>query len=91
MLRRIAADYCSQNGLVVGTYAENVAAMRLHRWGIAVVQQHRVGRYRLDFAHRDSLRDSALRALGWVILRVTAGDDEQLAKAARLVRLAADE
>lgn len=109
MLRRIAADQVTEAGLRLGTYPENVAALRLHRWRVPFVQQHPVGRYRLDFAvpkvkiaievdgphhlrpdvaHRDALRDAWLRERGWVILRVTAGDDEQLSIAARLINLA---
>ena len=38
-------------GLQPGTHPENLAAFRLHQWGHRdFVQQHRVGRYRLDFA-----------------------------------------
>lgn len=48
--QQAALAYVRRNGLREGTHPENIAAMRLDQWGIRFVQQHPVGRYRLDFA-----------------------------------------
>jgi very-short-patch-repair endonuclease len=42
--------YLETHGLRSGTQPENLAAYMLHRAGHKFVQQHRVGRYHLDFA-----------------------------------------
>lgn len=41
---------CRELGLPLGTHPENLAALRLHQWGHRPSPQHRVGRYRIDFA-----------------------------------------
>jgi very-short-patch-repair endonuclease len=95
--------YLDKHDLQHGTLPEEIAARQLHRWGVPFVQQHRVGRYRLDFAvlatrvaieidgphHwrpdvavKDVARDAYLREQGWIVLRVTAEDDDQLLRAA---------
>lgn len=50
MIAAAVRRYVEENGLGVGTQPENLAAMRLHRAGHRFTQQHRAGRYRLDFA-----------------------------------------
>lgn len=75
---RILAQVVEQWGWRLGTTLENRVAWRLHRFGIrplvlstsgrstdprACVQQHRVGRYRLDFAF--PVLAVALEADGW--------------------------
>lgn len=104
-IRAHARRYVETNGLRAGTHSENLAAKWLHRAAVPFVQQHPVGRYRLDFAvvavkiaievdgfhHRtadgalrDVTRDMFLREQGWVVLRVTADDEDQLATVCRL-------
>lgn len=107
-VNRIARTYCEERGLTVGTAPECRAAMRLHQWGHDFVQQHRVGRYRLDFAWpeheialevdgphhwrpdvavKDVARDDWLRREGWVVFRVSAGDDldQQLSRVSTII------
>lgn len=48
-------EYLTKNGLRTGTHPENLATLRLHRWGVDTSPQHRVGRYRIDFAFPDVL------------------------------------
>jgi very-short-patch-repair endonuclease len=65
-LRRIIDTLVESFGYRPGTSLENRVAFRLGRWGHkppAVAQQHRVGRYRLDFAWPDLL--IALEVDGW--------------------------
>lgn len=50
-------------GLNSGTDLEDRVAYRLHRAGLKFTQQHRIGRYRLDFAW--PLQRVAIEADGW--------------------------
>lgn len=50
MIAAVVNRYIDTHGLQRGTYPENRAAHILHRAGHKFVQQHRVGRYHLDFA-----------------------------------------
>ena len=72
MVERITADQVVAAGWRAGTTLENRVAHRMMRWGYttgdakdprAVVQQHRVGNYRLDFAW--PMQRIALEADGW--------------------------
>lgn len=68
--RRLLAQVVEDKGWRPGTDLENRAALRLDRMGEKpdrVAQQHRVGRYRLDFAWPE-LR-IALEVDGWHHLR----------------------
>lgn len=69
-LRQATQGAVESLGFRSGTSLEDRAALRIGRWGHKpprVVQQHRVGRYRLDFAWPD-LR-IALEVDGWHHLR----------------------
>jgi very-short-patch-repair endonuclease len=102
-----------ERGWIPGSNLENFAARRLSGAfrPTEVSQQHRVGRYRIDFAWtdvkvalevdgwhhrspegaaRDSIRDSELRAAGWIVLRVDDRKgrdamDHQLVRACRII------
>lgn len=50
MIPAAVESLCREHGLPLGTQPENLAALRLHQWGLAPLAQYRVGRYRLDFA-----------------------------------------
>lgn len=50
VIRDYFARECESRGLRVGTHPENRAAVTLHRLGVEFVQQHRISRYRADFA-----------------------------------------
>lgn len=53
---RTLQQLIEEKGWRAGTSLENRVALRLHRYGFRpedVAQQHRVGRYRLDFAWVD--------------------------------------
>lgn len=52
-IRRITKELVLKSGWKTGTDIEDRVSWQLHRWGFVlgdVVQQHRAGRYRLDFA-----------------------------------------
>lgn len=54
MIASVVRSYLEREGLPLGTFPENYVAMRLHRWGVSdVLPQHKVGKYRLDFAFPD--------------------------------------
>lgn len=51
--RAIIREKIIAAGYRPGTHPENLATYRLSRWGHSFVQQHRIGRYRADFAFLD--------------------------------------
>ena len=109
----VVRGYLAKHDLPQGTVPENYVTMRLHRWGIyGVKRQHRIGRYRIDFAFpdvrialevdgphhwrpdvaaKDVGRDAALRADGWVTLRIgTDSIDEELIRVVEIVHALRD-
>jgi very-short-patch-repair endonuclease len=65
-LRRYTAKLVEDQGWKLGTTLENQVAFLLHRFGFGpgvIAQQHRIGRYRVDFAHIE--RTIVIEADGW--------------------------
>lgn len=63
-LRRSDRQIVTQAGWRPGSDLEDAAARRMIRWGVCgCVQEHRVGRYRLDFAFPDVM--IAIEVDGW--------------------------
>lgn len=50
LVNRSLVTLLEQNGCPTGTTLENRVTWRLHRWGVLDRVQHRVGKYRLDYA-----------------------------------------
>lgn len=65
-LRRYKRELVEQQGWTPGTDLENRVAFLLAKWGHGpdvLTQQHRIGRYRVDFAH--VAKKIAIEADGW--------------------------
>jgi very-short-patch-repair endonuclease len=65
-IARINRQIITDRGWRPGTDLENRVAFQLSRWGFSpadVAREHRVGRYRLDFAWPDA--QMAIEADGW--------------------------
>ena len=62
-IQSVLKDLVAEHGWKPGTHLENQVALLLTRSRLSAEQQHRLGRYRLDFAWPDV--KIALEADGW--------------------------